>query len=652
MSPVADHDLLDVADAFAVDEDAADGDRIELARTLGRKLQHLAVFEQEAVLLRDADRFGELDVTDQVAVFAVDRHEVARARQMEHRLQLFLRRVAGDVNLRHALVMHLRAAAVEMIDDVGDRALVSGDELGREKDGVAGLDLDRFVTVEGDAMERRERLAPAAGREKRDLIPRQVLPRLVLVQRVTREIEIAELGRDLGVVDHAAAAQDEPPSGAPRDVGDLLDARDIRRKRRDEDLSMAALEDRLEIPPDLALGRRVAFALDVGRVGKQQQDAFLSVGGELLKVEVLAAHRRLVDLEVAGVNDDACRRLDREREAIHQAVRHADAFELERPELPRPVGGDLAEIGGLLQAVLADFIFQERERQARAEDRRVDLLQDVRQRADVVFVRVREHDRAERVFPLQQVADIGDHEIDAEEVGAGEHEAAVDRDRRAGAFQQQHVEAEFAEAAERYDSYRFHALSDVQRRRGARAVQMLLRLAGGAGARLDDAAHALGERGAVFRAEPFENDRLVHEDFDLAAFQPPLFAAEDAPAAADRDRHDRRFCLHCEQKRAALEVSQTPANAAVAFGEDHHRDARGELRPGLRQARHRRRAVGAVDENVPRRYQRPAEEGDIAERLLRDPAQLEPGQALHHHRNVDVALMVRYEDICALLQPR
>src|SRR5581483_10410626 len=459
MLPVVDNHFIHVADALAVDEDAPDADRVELARALGRELEHLAVFEEKTVLFCDADSFGELNVPDQMAIFAVDRHEIFGAGQMKHRLQLFLRRVARDVNLRHALVVDFGAAAVQVVDDVGDRALVAGNELGREQHGVAGTNLDGLVIVECDAVQRRQRLALAAGREKRDLIGRQMLPRLILVQRVGRQIEIAELGGDLGVVDHTAAAQNQSASGAFRNVGDLLDARDVGRKRRDEDLSMAPLEDRFQISPDLALRRRVAFALDVGRVREQQQHAFFAVGGEFLKVEVFAAHRRLIDLEIAGVDHDAGRRLDRERQAVHQAVRDADAFEFERAELPRLVGGDLAQIGRRLQAMLLDFIFQEREGQARAENGRVDLLQDIGQRADVVLVRVREHDAAQRAFSLEQVADIGDDESDAEEIGAGEHQAAVDRDRLAAVFQQQHVEPEFAEAAERYDFYRLHLLT-------------------------------------------------------------------------------------------------------------------------------------------------------------------------------------------------
>ena len=53
---------------------------------------------------------------------------------------------------------------------------------------------------------------------------------------------------------------------------------------------------------------------------------------EPVHVEMLAVERRLVDLEVAGVDDDAGRRMDGERDAVGDAVRDADEFDLERAD--------------------------------------------------------------------------------------------------------------------------------------------------------------------------------------------------------------------------------------------------------------------------------------------------------------------------------
>ena len=48
---------------------------------------------------------------------------------------------------------------------------------------------------------------------------------------------------------------------------------------------------------------------------------------EAVHVEVLAVDRRLIDLEVAGVDDDADRRVNGERDAVRHAVRDADELD-------------------------------------------------------------------------------------------------------------------------------------------------------------------------------------------------------------------------------------------------------------------------------------------------------------------------------------
>ena len=47
---------------------------------------------------------------------------------------------------------------------------------------------------------------------------------------------------------------------------------------------------------------------------------------------MLAVDRRLIDLEVAGVDDHAMRRLDRQRHAVGNAVRDAQELDRERAD--------------------------------------------------------------------------------------------------------------------------------------------------------------------------------------------------------------------------------------------------------------------------------------------------------------------------------
>ena len=95
------------------------------------------------------------------------------------------------------------------------------------------------------------------------------------------------------------------------------------------------------------------------------------------------------------------RRLDADADRVRDRVRHAHELEPERPEVDRPaVGVDLAQLGGVQQAVLVELRLDEPERQpGRADLVHAHLAQQVRQRADVILVRVREDDGQHLAVP-------------------------------------------------------------------------------------------------------------------------------------------------------------------------------------------------------------------------------------------------------------
>ena len=125
----------------------------------------------------------------------------------------------------------------------------------------------------------------------------------------------------------------------------------------EEELLLGLREDLVEARADGALGRRVAGAVDVGGVLQQAEDALLAEFGEGVEVEGLAVRRGEVDLEVAGVDDDADGRVDGERDAIDQRVRDADGHDGERPEREAAAGKHLDQLGVVEQAVLFELAF-------------------------------------------------------------------------------------------------------------------------------------------------------------------------------------------------------------------------------------------------------------------------------------------------------
>ena len=126
---------------------------------------------------------------------------------------------------------------------------------------------------------------------------------------------------------------------------------------------------------------------------------------------------------------------------------------LERADLHRlAVRVDLDQLRVVAHAVLVELRLDQAERQPRAPDLgHADLAHQVRQRADVVLVAVREDDRPQRARRVAQVAEVGQHEVDAEHLVAREAEARIDQDPLAVLLDHGHVLADLAETAERDD---------------------------------------------------------------------------------------------------------------------------------------------------------------------------------------------------------
>ena len=72
------------------------------------------------------------------------------------------------------------------------------------------------------------------------------------------------------------------------------------------------------------------------------------------------------------------------------------------------------------------------------------MLKDIGQGADVILVRMGEHNGFELVAAFQQVTYIRDDQIDSQKIGARKHQSAVNGDGGIAVFDQHHVEAELS----------------------------------------------------------------------------------------------------------------------------------------------------------------------------------------------------------------
>ena len=114
---VAQHDVAHVAHAQAVDHDRAGLNRAGDVRLVLRELQHLAQLQDDRIVCGHAHLHRDFGMALQHSVLAVHRNEVLRPHQRLHELELLLAGMAGDVHIRDAVVNHVRADAVELVDD-------------------------------------------------------------------------------------------------------------------------------------------------------------------------------------------------------------------------------------------------------------------------------------------------------------------------------------------------------------------------------------------------------------------------------------------------------------------------------------------------------------------------------------------------------
>src|SRR4029453_18140058 len=122
-----------------------------------------------------------------------------------------------------------------------------------------------------------------------------------------RDAQVAQVGRDPHVADHAPADQGELAAEAGGGVHDLLDPVDVAGEAGDHDAPPGRLEDVLQGPADLDLGDDEAGLIGVGGVRQEQVDPLGGQPGQAAQVGRAVVDRGQVHLPVAGGHDRAPR---------------------------------------------------------------------------------------------------------------------------------------------------------------------------------------------------------------------------------------------------------------------------------------------------------------------------------------------------------
>lgn len=219
-----------------------------------------------------------------------------------------------DVDVRMILLgIEAHAAVSELVLQGGDRQFVAGDHTRRENAVVAQTQLYERVGALGRPRQGRPVLALAAGAQIQDLV-RRPDPRLFFREDALAVVEQADVARSGRDPVHRPARRGDAAPGQLGGLDDADHAGDVRGEAADRDPAGLQAADQLDQTGlGVQLGPRLALDEDIGRIADHRQQAFVAQLGNRCDVCGLADDRAGVQLPVAGVEDRAQRRLDRQR---------------------------------------------------------------------------------------------------------------------------------------------------------------------------------------------------------------------------------------------------------------------------------------------------------------------------------------------------
>ena len=183
----------------------------------------------------------------------------------------------------------------------------------------------------------------------------------------------------------------------------------------------------------------------------QQVDALGAEPGEAGQVGEAPVERELVDLEVAGVQDQAGGRADRDRERVRDRVVDGEELAVERAEPLALALGDLQRVRpdpvlGSFASISASVSFE--------PISGMSGLRRSRYGTAPMWSswRVGQHDRLDVVQAVGDVVEVRQDQVDAGLVGLREQDAAVDDEQPPAVLEHGHVAADLTEPAQRDDA--------------------------------------------------------------------------------------------------------------------------------------------------------------------------------------------------------
>src|SRR5947208_5106176 len=261
---------------------------------------------------------------------------------------------------------------------------------------------------------------------------------------------IAQVFSDLRRTGHGPANERNFAPVLPDEFYRELNAMNRRRKTRNKQPALGAGKNFIKLAAHRSLAGCVAFALNVGAVLKQRKHAFFAVFGKSVKIKKPVVCGCGINFEVAGVNDHAEGRVDRQRNAIHQAVRHLNGMNSKRPYLEALAWTNLAQVRAVEETVFIQLVLDIGERELRAPHRNIQLGENPWQGANMILVAMSQNNPADKLPVFGEIRNFGDNDVHAQKFGLGEHQARINDDNVVTPAHGHAVHAELAQPAERH----------------------------------------------------------------------------------------------------------------------------------------------------------------------------------------------------------
>ena len=150
----------------------------------------------------------------------------------------------------------------------------------------------------------------------------------------------------------------------------------------------------------------------------------------------------MIELVVAGVNDQSGRSGDRHADAVRDGVTDMEKLDFKGANVDCVAGVDGFQRGVVQHPASGQLDLQQSAGQPGGVDRRVDQLHHVADGAGVVFVAVGDDNSAHLVDLVFQVSKIRDDVVDSEHIVFGEHDPRIDNQNVVAIFNGHHVLAD------------------------------------------------------------------------------------------------------------------------------------------------------------------------------------------------------------------